>query len=216
MKKILGFLTLASLAVGLVVSCGSTSGSKGSTAPAPVDTRPAYRLISNQNSDFGGSIPNWVTASISSLEGSDEYKDKYVFKFEGTGSNLEGTKLKVNNLNAAGEMARFISMRVQALFAGAQVGDDKNLETYMENVVKSLAQTTLSGFRKVDDFWIQRQYFDDNRTEYVYRVLYTIDQTKVKELLGQAAGAAADTPEKQTAKSRVLEIMQGGLPALSE
>ncbi len=215
MKKVLGLIGLVAIALTLVVSCGTPTSTGTTVAGAAIVNVPAYRIVSNQNSDFGGSVPSWVTASITSLESAPEYKDFYVFKFEGTGGNLEGTKLKVTNLNAAGEIARFISLRVQALFAGAQVGDENKLETYMENVVKTLAQTTISGFRKIDDFWIQREFTKDGRTEYVYRVLYTIEKNTVKKLLGQAAEAQPDSPEKQTAKSRVMQIMEGGLPALA-
>jgi len=214
MKKF-AFVALL-LAFAVLASCASKPEPSTSGA-APVSPGPAYKIVNNQNADFGGSVPSWVTANVFDLENNDpSYKDMYVFKFEGTGSNLEGTKLKVDQLNAAAEIARYISLRVKALFTGAQVGDDKDIETYMENVVNTLAQVTVTGFRKVDSFWVQRQYFDDGRLEYSYRVLYTIPQSVVKKLMNDAADTVADSPEKETAKDRVKKIMEGNLPALSD
>jgi len=215
---------LAALVV--FASCGaSDSGSNTKPTPAPttaavvvapVKAAPKFVIIEHKNAAFGGDVPSWVTAEIVDLESLPENKEKYVFIFDGTGENLEGTKLKVNNLNGASEIARYISLRVQAMFVGAQVGDDKTLATYMENIVKSLAQVEVQGFRKVSDYWVQRQFTDSGKTEYVYKVMYTIDKATVKQMLGQAADKqTTETPEKQTAKDRVKKIMEGNLPALA-
>jgi len=85
----------------------------------------------------------------------------------------------------------------------------------MENVVKSLAQAQLTGFKKEKDFWVQRQ-FADGRLDYSYKVLYSIDKDSVKKLLNDAAsGQKADTPEKVSAKDKVKKLIDADLPALT-
>jgi hypothetical protein len=216
------FRILISLVVTAIVLAACASTSKSEPTPAPQTATPApkaaakFVIIDHKNAAFGGDIPDWVTMEVSDIEAQPKYKDQYAFVFDGTGDNLEGTRLKVNNLNAAGEIARFISVRVQALFAGAQAGDDKNLSTYMENIVKSLAQVQLSGFRKISDYWVQRQFTDTQKTEFNYKVLYVIDKATIKQMLADQVGAQkADTPEQQTAQDKVKKIIDGNLPTLN-
>lgn len=216
MKKVLGFTAIALVAAGLLASCGTTAEKPATPTATPATTAPAYRIIMNQNSDFGGQVPDWVTKTIYQLESSDEYKDFYVFKVDRVGQNLQALKLMVSGADAATEVARYVSMRVASLFASSEVGDDKKLETYMENVVKNYAKANISTFRRAGDFWVQREYTADKRTEYAYYAFFTVDKVQLKKLIGDAVNDAPDSPEKTTAKQRVQALMEKGLPAMDE
>jgi hypothetical protein len=105
-------------------------------------------------------------------------------------------------------------------FAGAQVGDKDMVETYMEEVAKILAVAEYAGARKEDDFWIYRQFYDDNGnpTEkiYTYYLLYTVPREQIDAAIQRSLDAQSNkeqprTEEEQVARDRVKELFSDGL-----
>lgn len=204
-------------AAGLVVGCASApSADKGTDKPSVSVKTPAKQILDHKGALTGADVPDWVNQEVSDIEASPKFKDMYVFRGEATGGSEQSAKLIASRLDADTQIARMVSLRVQNLFSGAQVGDDKVIETYMENVVKSLADAKLSGWREVGSWWVQYEYTATKKQEYRYYLLYTIPKDTVKQLIVAAVnGQAADTPDKITARDRVRQIAEGTLPGLS-
>lgn len=180
------------------------------------------KVIEHKLTALGGDVPEWVFeyANGEDLEDKREYRDEYVFVFEQTGKDLEGVKAWTRSFSAATEVARMVSTRVMNKFAGAQVGDKDMVETYMEEVAKVLAVAEYSGARKEDDFWIYRQFYDDNGrpTEkiYTYYLLYTVPEEQIDDAIQRNLNAQnnkdkAKTEEEQVARDRVKELFSDGL-----
>jgi hypothetical protein len=199
------------------VSCASTKP-KPAPSPAPVLKPTATKVvIEHKNTMLGGEVPEWVTMEIGDIEATPKYKDSYVFRGEAVGGSEAGAKLLATQMDVDTQIARMINLRVQNLFSGAQVGDDKNLENYMENIVKSLADAKISGWRNMANFWVQYEYTATKKQEFRYFVLFTIPKETVKALLADALQKQppADTKEKLTARDKVRQLIDSNLPALS-
>jgi hypothetical protein len=180
------------------------------------------KVIEHKLTALGGDVPEWVFqyANGEDFEGMREYRDDYVFIFEQTGKDLEGVKAWTRSFSAATEVARMVSTRVMNKFAGAQVGDKDMVETYMEEVAKILAVAEYAGARKKDDFWLYRQYYDDNGkpTEkiYTYFLFYTVPREQIdaaiqRSLDAQSSKDKPKTEEEQVARDRVKELFSDGL-----
>ncbi len=211
MKSRITIILLSLVLAIAVISCAS----KPTPVEEPVQLKtagPSYTVIEHKNTMFNRDIPFWVPEDTGILEQDSRFEDMYVFKFERTGQDLNGTKTLADNLDASSEIARMVNLRVKQKFAAAEVGDANSVETYFENVVQTLSDTTVSGFRKYGDFWVLRQ---DNKTgvnEYIYFSLYTIAKNEVNRLIQAAiTGESANTEEEQTARQRVQEIFESGL-----
>jgi hypothetical protein len=129
-------------------------------------------------------------------------------------------KAWTRSFTAATEVARMVQTRVMNKFAGAQVGDKDMVETYMEEVAKILAVAEYAGARKKDDFWIYRQYYDDNgkpdEKSYTYYMLYTVPKEQIDAAIDRALDAQSQqqkpkTEEEQAARERVKELFSEGL-----
>mgnify|MGYP006273833813 CR=1 FL=1 len=209
MKTVVRILSVALLAGVFLGACATTDDNDGG-AVAEVDEL-EFRVIQHENSTLGGGIPDWVTEDEGALEMSSDFEGMYVFKFTETGESLEGVRAIANNMSAPSEIARLINTRVEQKFAGAQVGDQDFVETYFENVVRTLAQAQISGFRKYGDFWVLVEYNDGTR-EYQYYTLYVMEEERVENLIDEAiSGTETETEEETTARERVREIFADGL-----
>lgn len=223
MKKAILFVSTIALAFA-VASCGSAPKEKKDNKLDEKKAVVKFDVIEHKASAIGGDIPEWVTVYIydgnSGVEGMDRYKEKFVFIGEDSGTNLNALRLWAQGFNVAQDLARLISMRVQAKFAGAAAGSpDDEYGRYFENVVKSASDATYSGARKETDFWILKRYFKDDgktvdREVYDYYVLVSIDQATLKQQIEAVLnGVKPDRPltkEQQTAVDRVKESFYEG------
>lgn len=220
MKKAILIVSLVAASVA-VISCAGAPDKKPDAMKKAVAK---FEVIEHKASSIGGDIPEWVTTYIydgnTGVEKIDKYKDKYVFIGEDSGTNLNALRMWAQGFNVAQDLARLVSMRVQAKFAGAMAGSpDAEVGRYFENIVKNVADATITGARKDTDFWIYKRYFkDDGKTEdrvvYDYYVLTTIDKEMLKKQLDAViSGAKADKPltkEQSTAVDRVKEAFYEG------
>jgi len=208
MRKV---VVLLGIVATIITIAGCSSGPP--TAPAEF-VEPSFKIIEYKNSALGGEIPDWVTEDVGRLE--RDFEGEYIFRFEQTGEDLNGVKAIADNMNAPAEVARMVSTRVEQVFAGAQVGDENFVETYFENVVKTVSQAQLNGLRKYGDFWVLKEYYDNRGRptdrEYEYYTLYRIAETQVNDLINRAIdGLDAQTDEEKTARERVREILRDGI-----
>ncbi|AHC13689.1 hypothetical protein [Salinispira pacifica] len=211
MKSRINAVIFAVILAALLVSCASRP-QPTEQAEELEEVRSPYTVIEHKNTQLGGPIPDWTYTAIGALEQQDRFEERYLYRFERIGQDLNGIKTLADNLDAGAAIAREINIRVQQKFAGAEVGDNDFVETYFENTVKVLADARISGYRKYDDFWILRVDNETDEEEYVYYSLFTIEQDEVDRLIQEAiSGQTADTEEEQTAKERVREIFEEGL-----
>jgi hypothetical protein len=160
--------------------------------------------------------PDWIFLEPAEIEKASEYRDLYVFKGVSTGKDINGLQLWVKSFIVSADLARFVSVRVQDKFVGAAAGDIDKLETYMEDVVKSVSEAQYSGARIVKQYWWQiRKARADGGIDdiYEYYVLYTVDKKQIDAAIKRAleennAKAKAKTEDEQTARDRVKKIME--------
>ena len=204
-------LMFAASLIAIAVLAGCASGPD--TAPAEFVEQAPFRIIEHKNSTLGGDVPDWTTMDEGALEADSRFEGAFVFRFEETGRDLQGVKAIADNMRAPSELARLISTRVEQVFAGAEVGDQDFVETYFENVVKTVSETEVNGFRKYGDFWVLKEYASADGSagerEYAYYTLYTIDQDIVDELVGRAIdGLEPESDEEVSAQERVRQVLQ--------
>ena len=209
MKKI------AYLLLAVLVFAAACAGKPEPKETVSVTAPPEYQIIDHKTRDFGGSVPEWVTQSASDLEATPKYKDFYVFVDDQLGRDLEGLKLWARGFSIASEIARLVSTSVQDKFVGAAAGDRNALETYLEEVVKSVSQAQYSGARVEQDFWVKRRKLTDNTEDFRYLFLVTVPRQQIdaaiQRALKDADQNAKPTPDKQTAIDRVKKAFDSGL-----
>lgn len=211
MKKVIHLALAAMLLAVLAAGCKSAPES---SEPVSVTAPPEYQIIDHKTRDFGGQIPDWVTKSASELESTPKYQDYYVFVDDQVGQDLEGLKLWARGFSVSSDIARLVSTRVEDKFVGAAAGDRNALETYLEEVVKSVSQAQYSGARVEQDFWVKRRKLSDNTEDYRYLFLVTVPKKQIDDAIQRAIEEAdnkAPTPDKQTAIDRVKQAFDSGL-----
>ena len=160
--------------------------------------------------------PDWIFMDASELNRAAEYRDLYLFKTSQTGKDIDGLKLWVRGFLVSSDMARVVSTRVKDTFTGAAAGDKDRLESYLEEVVKTVSEAQFSGGRITKEYWwqIRKANADGSISDlYEYYVLYTIDRKQVDEAIRRAledanARAKPASQEEKTARDRVKKAME--------
>jgi hypothetical protein len=209
MKKI-ALLSVLVILLALSFSCASKP-----VTPKPTPAPKLEEWVIIESKSLTNTVPDWCNMTPIELEKTDKYKDYYVFIQDQTGKSLEGIKLWATGFSAPSEIARLVSTRVQDKFAGAAVGDKNELETYMEQVVKTVSEAQFSGVRVEGDFWIKRQNKANGVIEYRYLFLLTVPRTEIQAAIQRALDGAGKnvpkTPEKERAIANVKKLMDDGL-----
>jgi hypothetical protein len=214
MKKLI-ILLLVSLGL-LFVGCASQPPAEEPEEEVEVvgEVYPP-KVLEHKTSAFDGSVPEWVFLDATELERTEQYEDSYVFVFDTMGESLDGVKAWASGFEAPKEVARMVSTRVKNKFVGAQVGDKDMVESYMEEVVKLLAEAQYSGARKGGDFWVYQQYFDEagnpDKRQYRYLYLYIVPKQQVDDAIDRAleaqnSKAKPKTEEEKVARDRVKQL----------
>lgn len=210
MKQIVYPLLAAIVLLTIAVGCASEPEAEA----VKVDAPPEYKIIDHKTRDFGGSVPDWVTKSASEIEGMSKYAEFYVFTDDQVGKDLEGLKLWARGFSIASEIARMVSTRVEDKFVGAAAGDRDSLESYLEEVVKSVSEAQFSGSRVEEDFWVKRRKLSDDSEDYRYLFLVTVPRQQIDDAIRRAIEGADEkepTADKKTAIDRVKAAFDEGL-----
>lgn len=195
-------------------------GCATSTLETPKSILRRPDLLDHKNLKFGREIPQWVLRSQMEIEDENTYPQRYVFKFESPRSqNLQAAELWTRNFSAAERISQLISTRVEAKFVGAVEGDLNRLQNYLEQVTKTISNTTVSGYKVEADYWIQNRYYNINgeidENAYTFFALYTISKSSVDRLIRSALEDATEktalTPAQERARERVSESFSDGL-----
>ncbi len=199
----------------IVVFFSSCAGSPKVEKPAMIqEAKP--EIIDDQ---YHGAreTPDWVFLDESELLSKE--KNYYVFKFQDTGQDLNGLKLWTRGFTASSEIARLVSTKVKDKFVGAAAGDKDKLETYMEEVVKSISKAQYSGAMKKASYWweIRKVKADGSVEEYYeYYLLYYVPKDQIDNAIERALQNAdkkvkPKSEDEKTARSRVKEAFGNGL-----
>jgi len=172
-------------------------------------------IVDHKTKDFGGNVPRWVTKTPLQLQKEDMYQDYYVFIEDQMGKDLDGVKIWATNFSVNANIARMVANRVETRFAGAAVGDKDMVETYMENVVKSVSAASFSRVVIEDEFWIKRQNKTNGEIQYRYLFLVTVPKSEIDAAIQRAFEEASDqskpkTEEEEVARERVKDIFEEG------
>ncbi len=215
-KAIMFFVCSAALAAAFTGCAGKGTKSLGTVSGSI--KRPEY--IDHKNLKWNKEIPGWVAEETQTLEKLPEYKDLYLFKFESPRSkSLDGAELWTRDFSAPSEMARMVKTRVESKAAAAAAGDKDKIDGYLEDIVKTVTDTRLAGFKKESDYWVQMRYFDAEGKpagdDFTYLVLYSISKKTLDRLINDALNGADETKpkteEEKTVRERVREALKKGI-----
>lgn len=214
MKKAM-YIAVGVLALGMFTACVSQEPQKNGLGEVSDSVRKP-ELIDHKNLKWGKDAPLWVSQEAYELEKESEYKDYYLFKFESPRSkSLEGAELWTRDFSVPSEMARTVKMRVESKAAAAAAGDKDLVTGYIEDIVKTITDTKLSGFKKLSDYWIQMRYFDAQGKpagdDYTYLVLYRISKDTLDKLIDNAITGADEEKPKTEDEKRVRDLVKDAL-----
>jgi hypothetical protein len=198
-------------AAALVVSCASQP-----KVEKPVVTKEGRVQVIDDIYHLSRETPDWIFLEPAEIEKTSEYKGLYVFKGVSTGKDINGLQLWVKGFIVSSDLAKFVSVRVKDTFVGAAAGDIDKLETYLENVVKTVSEAQYSGARIVKQYWwqIHKARADGGIEDvYEYYVLYTVDKQQIDAAIKRALEEndlklKAKTEDEQTARDRVKRAME--------
>ena len=101
-----------------------------------------------------------------------------------------------------------ITQRIKDVSAAAAAGDKDMIETYMEEVVRSVAKAELHGLKKESDYWIQQRYFTaDGEVEgdfYTVLVLYSIPRKTLDKIIADAISGIEKPKTEEEVRARDL------------
>jgi hypothetical protein len=212
MKRIV-IASPAIAALALLVSCASVPIEK------PVVTKENRPMVMDDQYHGTRETPDWIFMEPKEMEGTGQYKDVYLFKVVQQGMDIDGLRAWASGFVAPSDIARTVSIRVQDKFVGAAAGDKNKLETYMEEVVKSVSQAQYSGAKKTAEYWWQIQKANADGTisqVFEYYMLYTVPKDQIDQAIKRAIDEAANaqppkTEDETTARDRVKAAMGQGL-----
>ena len=112
-----------------------------------------------------------------------------------------------------------VKTRVESKAAAAAAGDKDKIDGYLEDIVKTVTDTRLAGFKKESDYWVQMRYFDAEGKpvgdDFTYLVLYSISKKTLDRLINDALNGADETKpkteEEKTVRERVREALKKGI-----
>lgn len=205
MKRIIKMAACLTLVLS-IFGCGTTGTAVKMNTSSSVK-RP--EVIDHKNQKWGKTPSEWVAMERNEIEALDQYKDFYMFKFEGEKSkDLEGAQLWLKNFSAASELAKMVSQRIRDVSAAAAAGNKNAVETYLEEVVRSVSATELHGFKKEADYWIQQRYFTpDGDVEgdfYTVLILYSIPRKTLDKLITDAINGIEKPKTEEEIRARDL------------
>lgn len=217
MRKLL-FVPMSLILVLAMVGCATSSkAEKGEEGPKEVVVVEGkveeWVIVDHKTKDFGGNVPRWVTKTPMQLQKEDMYKDYFIFIEDQLGKDLDGIKIWATNFSINSNITRMVANRVESRFAGAAVGDKDMVETYMENVVKSVSAATFSRVVIEDEFWIKKQSKASGEVEFRYLFLVTVPRGEIDAAIKRIFSDADDankpkTEEEKVARERVKEIFE--------
>lgn len=210
---------LAGLAGLLIISgCAGRAAPRLIRAPEPLEEPEPYEIAAYQGQDQGNEMPAWLDVylekGLRGLESLAEYRQKYVFVAQNSGTNSRLLKQWAENFSPAQDFARLAAARIEArLSAAATAYPDDEYGLFFEMAVKAASDNAYQGAVKEDDYWILRRYPGGEETgireSFEFFILVSIDkslfESQVNAILNRLNPAPPAGKEQTEAFNRVKE-----------
>jgi hypothetical protein len=167
--------------------------------PRPVKRSELFQVLDYKARAQGEEIPDWVNfhlwGTLYLAENQGQFGGRYLFVNETEGTNLKALGQWLEGFTVTQDFARLTASRIMERFSKAAGGyPDDEYGAFFEAVVKKSFDTFYEGAVKEDDFWLLKQYYDEdgitvNRELYTFLILVSIDQ----DLLESQINALFDT-----------------------
>jgi hypothetical protein len=183
------FLLLGALALtlSLMVLTGCASSAKlGSKGKDPVMLDHAGRALG------GKELPPWLATwntsrSVIAVEKLPEYRGRYCFIAEDTGSNLKAVQAWLNTVAINNIIGGQISTRVGSVAeATVTAANNASYTNKLNDVMTTTRNATYTAAVKESEYWVQmRNYDPDDKTIYTDVYTATILYTMQKDILNE-------------------------------
>jgi hypothetical protein len=218
-RRIMNRTVFAAAFIAVLGGCAGGAGEKSGEVPRYEEKAEAYTVVDHKTKALGEEIPEWlsryINGGLSDIENMGEYKDKYVFIGEDSGSSLNALRQWSAGFSVAQDFSRLVSSRVQARFAGAAAGSpEESYGRYFEDAVKTSSDASYTGAQRESDFWLLRRYFEEDgktvkREVYDFYVLISIDrpllERRLKEILEGIRPEPRPARDQAAAVERIRE-----------
>ena len=215
------FLLLGAIAVALsfMVLGGCSSLKLGSKGKADVMLDHAGRAYGRK--ELPPWLETWVTSgSIIAVEKLPEYRGRYCFIQEGTGSNLKAVQAWLNTVAINNLIGSQISTRIGSMAeATVNTANNASYRNKLDDVMTITRNATYTAAVKESEYWVQRRKYDsDDKTNYTDEYTATVLYTMEKDILNQQIANefrtiqnTANTPEERAMWTGLIQaILQRG------
>ena len=182
----------------------------------PNVTEENFNIIDYKTRDQNQEIPLWVdvyeTGGIVMLEG-DRNQNVYFFISKNSGTNFNALQQWLSAFRISHNFARLVSARIQERFTLASTTfPDQDFGAYFEAVIKASSDAVYYGAVKEDDFWIKKQYLEEDmvtvaREVYEFFILVSIERNtlvlQINNILDNTKTVLPPTREQSVAIQRL-------------
>ncbi|MDR2394772.1 MAG: hypothetical protein LBD93_11565 [Treponema sp.] len=186
--------------------------------PQPAEVIQLYQIIDYKTKAGGEDIPEWVnqyeSAGIPGIEGLPQYDAAYVFISEIEGPNFQALQQWASGFIISKDFSRMVASRIQSRMAKTVTSyPEGEYGRFFEALIKAASNAVYTGGFRVDDFWVLKQYFQEDgvspdREVYNFLILVSINQTtlqlQIKEILN-TLGSIPLTKAQALSVSRLKE-----------
>ena len=207
MKK--SFVLLSCFLTILIAGCATT----GKTVGGVKSVKPP-EIVDYEGRKFNEPIPEWVKKGQEEIRKLSEYKDVYVFKLaELKAKNVEGAKMVIRNVDAAGEIAKTINLAIEDTTDSGNIAYTADRGVNTVETVKTVSKAGVGGFRKESEYWILQRYFTpDGEVEgdfYDVYMLFTIPKKQLDKIIEDAFAKVPATSQADIdARALVMEKLR--------
>ena len=175
-----------------------------------------FNIIDYKTRTQNQEIPLWVefyeTGGLAGLEDIMD-QDFYFFVSKNSGTNFNALQQWISAFRVSHNFARLVSTRIQERFTAASTTfPDQDFGAYFEAVIKASSDAVYYGAVKEDDFWIKKQYLENDmvtvaREVYDFLILVSIERNvlipQINNILDNTKTALPPTREQSVAIQRL-------------
>jgi hypothetical protein len=217
----------AMLSTGFVVVlalCAACSGSpppvqtaveQGQPALVPSVIQPDKVTVDYRGASLGGQIPEWVLWVAegdpdNQLADLPRVQGKKTIVVQNSGQDLDLLQAWVN-LQALSDASIMIKTNVNTE-AGSGLEGNKNTpgnRSAVNQFINIFSETEISGLGRDLDFWVKERSASTGAENYVYYVVFGIEEDNFNHLIAQALGKVkAETEEEQDMLNEIEDRMR--------
>ncbi|MDR2632381.1 MAG: hypothetical protein LBC51_01990 [Treponema sp.] len=165
--------------------------------PQPAGVIQLYQVLDYKTQALGKDIPEWVnryeSEGIPGIEKLPQYEDTYMFISEIEGANFQALQQWTSGFDLSKDFSRLVASRIQdRMTKSAASYPEAEYGRFFEALIKAAHNTMYTGGFQADDFWVLKQYFQEDgvtphRNVYNFLIMVGIHktnlQTQIKDIL---------------------------------